>query len=233
MQIPLRILIGVLVLAAAGYGLFYLLGDKTPAAQQTAVATTTEVRVEAKEYAETGTDYKIQIKYPSVGIPRIDQQIETELKESADELKAQAVADEAGKMGFATYEFSSDFSADEIYVSDALISIPVTTSWYTGGAHGLPMRIVYNYDRKTLRELTLDDAISLTGLSLEQIASRALAKLTADYGEESIFAEGAEAKPSNYKTFRIDADEVIFIFQPYQAAPYAAGMPEIALKRVK
>ena len=99
-----------------------------------------------------------------------------------------------------------------------------------GGAHGLPIVVGLNYDAATGRELTQDDALRMTGLTLQQISTQALKELHQEFGE-SVFTEGAEPKSDNYRTFIVGPYNVTFIFQAYQVVAYAAGMPEVSFER--
>ena len=81
--------------------------------------------------------------------------------------------------------------------------------------------------------MTLGDALSLIGLSLEEMAAGAKRQLNERYSEMLIAPEGADALAENYSTFTISASAVTFIFQPYQVTAYAAGAPEVTFERVR
>ena len=113
------------------------------------------------------------------------------------------------------------------------MSARLIVSIYMGGAH--PVSLVYglNFDRATGRELTQEDALRMLDMSLEQVSAEAISELNAQFDEGVFFVEGAVAKPENYSTFAIDEGTVTFIFQPYQVAPYAAGVREVSFPRVR
>jgi hypothetical protein len=48
---------------------------------------------------------------------------------------------------------------------------------------------------------------------------------------DAFFEEGVRATAQNFGTFRIGRQDVTFVFNNYQVAPYAAGPQEVSFRR--
>lgn len=220
----------IFLLAATG---FFLWGNgaREEIATGPVQATTTRITVTTATISEETPDYSIDAKYPRFGIAAIDARIQAYIVEAVAALKSRAQEDEPAKNDFPQYLYSASF--DSVYVGESILSARLDTGDYTGGAHGLPHIYGVNFDRATGKELTLDDALKLMGLTLAQVATRAKAQLTTEYGDDLLAIEGADPTSDNYKAFYITKDSVVFIFQPYQVTAYAAGAPEVSIARVR
>lgn len=218
----------IIVLLTLGYAVV-----RSPAEQNNTVqnSTSTVVSVSTSTIQTETADYTVNADYPQFGIPAVDAAIKNVIVESMDSLTTLATKDQPAKNDFPKYAFDSTFTSP--YVSDDIVSVRIVTSMYTGGAHGMPSVFGMNFDRRTGRELAQDDALRMIGLSLEQIAAEAKRQLTEKYGGDIIAPEGADATPDNYQAFYITKDSVVFIFQPYQVTPYAAGAPEVSFPRTQ
>lgn len=185
------------------------------------VAVTTASINEDAEY------YSIQAEYPQFGIPALDGEIRGAVEVAVAGLKAQPA--NPSPHGIKN-EFSSTF--DSVYIGPDIVSVRLLLSQYTGGAHGLSVAVGVNYDRANKKLLTLDDALALTGKTLEQVSASALAQLNERYSEVQ-FPDGAAPAPENYAAFTVDAENVTFTFQQYQVEAYALGMPQVVIPRVR
>jgi len=179
--------------------------------------------------AEEGTDYSVGVEYPQFGDAAIDAQIRDAVAAAAAELKAQAAKDAPVSQGFRKYEFIGMYS--DVYIGPDIVSFRQVLAQDTGGAHPLPVVEGFNFDARTGRRLTLDDALAMAGLTLDTLAAGAKAQLAQQFDGDVMFPEGAVAKIENYGTFLISKDTVAFIFQPYQVEAYAAGTPEVSFAR--
>lgn len=221
------VIAAILVVLGGGYALYKGL-TRLPAVSQilpgVQVATATE-----REDAEA---YTIEAKYPQFGLASIDADIKAVIENAVTEFKNDTAAGQPPPDSAVTqYEFQSMF--DSAYVGADVVSAKLIVSTYMGGAH--PNAAIYglNYDRETGNQLTLDDALSMVGLTLEEVAERAKAELSTKLGSDIISPEGFDPTPENYSTFTVSPDEVTFIFQVYQVAPYAAGPQEVSFDRIK
>ena len=186
------IIAAILVVLGGGYALYKGL-TRLPSVSQilpgVQVATATE-----RENTDT---YTIDVKYPQFGIASIDADIKAAVEGAVTEFKNDSNAGPPPPDSAVTqYEFQSMF--DSAYVGADVVSAKLVVSTYMGGAH--PNAAIYglNYDRETGNQLTLDDALSMIGLSLEEVSERAKAELStieAMGGNLSLVAEFPDRKP--------------------------------------
>ncbi len=203
-------------------------------ADQTAVNTHSETPEEEPHVSlsvvpvrEETDQYSINAQYPQFGLPVADRRIKKTVEDAISSFKANA--SQAGG-GPVQYDFTSLF--DSLYAGEDFVSVELVISEYLGGAHPGAQFIGFTFDGETGEELSLNDVLALTGLSLEQVAEAARRELSEKLGE-AFFEEGAAASSENYGTFVVDADSVTFVFQEYQVAPYAAGPQKISFDRVQ
>jgi hypothetical protein len=224
MQKILLLVLLVIALSALGYYLYAspntLRSDNPSDTPATAIS-------ETKTIKETADAYTIDVAYRHVGNAAIDSQIDAEVNAVIAAFKKDAGEYEP-QPGMPPYTLSGEFS--DVNISADIVSERVDFYQDTGGAHGLPIALTLNYDAHTGRKLELNDALSLIGLTLDQVSAQSLAKLKAEFGE-SVFTDGAAPRSENYGTFIIDMTDVTFIFQAYQVVAYAAGMPEVTFDR--
>lgn len=227
----IAILIGIVLVAGAIAILLFGDQGREELVATDQQATSTPITVATSTIFEESLDYQIDAEYPRFGIPAIDSKIQARIVAGVASLKSQASEDQPAKNDFPQYQYAANFGS--VYIGDSIISVRFDTGDYTGGAHGLPYIFGMNFDRASGRELTLDDALALTGRTLTQIATEAKTKLTTQLGDDILDITGADARTENYAAFYITKKDVVFIFQPYQVAPYAAGAPEVAIPRVR
>lgn len=177
---------------------------------------------------EDTADYSIDVTYRHLGIPSVDAQIDARVADAVAAFKNDATQAGPHEDGFPPYTFGGE--AADTFTGGDIVSERVNLYQYTGGAHGLPIVLTFNYHAGTGKEVTLDEALALTGLTLGEVSDRALAQLAQEYGE-SVFTDGAKPRAENYSTFIVSPYKVTFIFQAYQVVAYAAGMPEISFAR--
>ena len=185
----------------------------------------TAMRV-ATEFDDTSA-YRIEARYPPFGNPTLDAKI----KAAVDGAIAEFKSIPPPTSGSATLKNEFFGSFDSVYAGSDVVSVELLLSQDTGGAHPNTVVVGVTVDPKTGRELTLEDALTLTGMSLEKIAAESLAQVQAKLGADGMFADGANPKPENYSAFLIGSGTVTFVFQNYQVAPYAAGMQEVSFPR--
>ena len=201
------------------------MGDaKIEAAPQTAEITTATEREIAEMYA-------IEARYPQFGIPAIDAEIKAVVEEAIAQFKKDAAEGPPPGSAVPRYEFAS--AVDFAYVGADIVSVELVVSTYLGGAHGISFVTGLNFEKSSGRKLTLDDALALTGLTLQETAAKAKAELGQKLGSDVIAPEGADPTIENYGTFLVGADNVTFVFQVYQVGPYAAGPQKISFPRVQ
>ena len=217
----------VLVLLAIAALIFARAPHLAPLPETTATSTGAAQMTMQAIHEDTAV-YTINAKYPQFGIPAVDTAIKADLDQALTEFRAYPA--NPPDSAVAKNEFNSDVGA--AYVGPDLVSVSLEISEYTGGAHPNTVYDGINVDLTSGKRLTLDDALSLIGQTLQQVASSSEAQLKPALGD-AMFEEGFAPTPDDYATFLIDKDHVTFIFQNYQVAPYAAGPQQAVFKRVK
>lgn len=226
-------LIALVVLVGVAYAV-YLFAPRAPEASipsdagtGTATDQGTETKV-ADVYDSTAT-YRVEAHYPQFGIPAADEKVKAVVEKAIAEFKAYPT--NPPDSSTPQNEFSGSFSST--YVGPDVVSVALSFSEDTGGAHPNTVVVGVNVDRKTGEELALDDVLAMVGKTLQQVADDSLVQLKAELGEDLIFPDGAKPVSENYATFLVSKDRVTFIFNNYQVAPYSSGRQNVWFKRVK
>ena len=124
-----------------------------------------------------------------------------------------------------------DFSVGGVTVRGSVISVFMESYSYEGGAHGMPGRANYLFDKTTGKETTLASLISISEEELNQKV-RGLFQEQVKGNTEGFF-EDAEETLNNKKDFidnyYFSEDGVVFYATPYEIAPYAAGYTEVTV----
>lgn len=210
-----------------GYGVYRMATEPRVSKETSIEIASTTIQVRTEKISEDQPDYSIDVEYPQFGIPSVDAEIMQAVDGAVQEIKVQAAKDKPSSEGFRKYELFG--SVERTHVGNE-ISASIILSQDFGGAHPLPIALTFNFTRAG-NEITLDNALSMIGKTLPQLAAQAKTKLNAEYEGSIISIEGADAKAENYATFEISDTAVTFIFQPYQVTAYAAGMPEVTFPR--
>lgn len=222
---PLIGIIAVVVIAAGAY----LVWSRTPVSQDVVARGTPVVMdMQTATVSEETENYTITGEYPIFGVPEIDAAIEEVVDNAIASFKAYPSdtpsVDSIPKN-------SQDISYDSVYTGSDYVSVELLVSEYTGGAHPNTVIIGANVMPNGTK-VTLDDALALIGKSLKEVASETDAELKLRL-ENAYFADGSAPIAENYSTFLINESSVIFVFNPYQVGPYAAGPQEVAFDRVR
>lgn len=217
-------LISIAAVALLGLGAYVVL-TYTPAGSA-APATTSFATSTVSEKTDA---YTIDAQYPQFGIPSIDAQIEKIETDAIADLKAQPQAPHDTEL--AQNSFYGRF--DSPYVGTDYVSVELTLSDYTGGAHPITAFQGLVFDRKTGKRLMLDDILLLIGKTLSEVSSSSASSLAGQLKENFLFPEGAAPTSENYSSFILDASSVTFIFQQYQVAPYAYGPQRVSFTRLR
>lgn len=104
---------------------------------------------------------------------------------------------------------------------------------FTGGAHGLEVPVTFTFDRTTGKQILLADLFAPEANYLERLSTIARSDLPAIIGEYTVpefVADGTEPRDNNFETFYLEGDTLVFLFPPYQVAPYVVGTVELPIK---
>lgn len=119
------------------------------------------------------------------------------------------------------------------YLDDNYVCIRTDGYEYSGGAHGMPYRDYFVFDRKSGARLSLADIVENPVEELQAMVGKAFRKLA----EETSFSfeapeelEFIVSDSISYETpFFLTEEGIAFFYTPYEIAPYAAGFPEVVI----
>jgi hypothetical protein len=118
------------------------------------------------------------------------------------------------------------------FAATRLISVVVDTYQYTGGAHGNPAYVVFTFgviETKATR-LALGDLFRPEAPYRRFVSDAVIKKLQRD--ERAAFVRNGQVKnltPLQLERFVVDQDGLVFLIDPYEVAPYAAGRFQVKL----
>lgn len=143
------------------------------------------------------------------------------------------VAQEAKKghesLGYPTGKYQAITEGKVLYNKNDLLAISLNYYQYTGGAHGISYQEVFNIDLRSGNILSLQD-IFKPGSNYKRIIDREI-KHQISRNPENFFPEGEGGFQtiSNKQSFLLKDNYLIFYFQPYEIACYAAGIVEFKI----
>ena len=124
-----------------------------------------------------------------------------------------------------------DYSVGGVVVRGSIISVFMESYTYEGGAHGMPGRINYLFDKTTGKETALASLISISEEELNEKVRGLFQEHVKDNIEE-FFGDAGETlnnKTDFIDNFYFTEDGVVFYTTPYEIAPYAAGYTEVTV----
>jgi Protein of unknown function (DUF3298)/Deacetylase PdaC len=121
---------------------------------------------------------------------------------------------------------SNEVSYDVALANNDFISLTLNNYTFTGGAHGGTSSSTINYDLKNNRELALADIFEPNSNYLKVISDYSIADLSkrlTDMSDEEWIGRGAGAEADNFASWNLTKKGLMFTFDQYQVAAYAAG----------
>lgn len=140
--------------------------------------------------------------------------------------------DRNDKQKRAWYEYHYNVTSDTKKGREGVTIYSATIDYYEGGAHGINQRLAMNFDNATGQLLMLDDVFvpgyqhKLCELLLEALTDKVEAKDTDELKAKGYLCAMDMFAPEN---FELGDDAVIFIYNPYEIAPYAEGIIELVI----
>ena len=126
--------------------------------------------------------------------------------------------------------------------NDAVISVLLHITGFTGGAHGYDTMLSFNYDVAAKKPVVLADVYAHDPNFLKTISSEVRDRLSAQLSDngtldpivEGMIADGTAPVAANFKTFTLSQDtggarSITFYFAQYQVAPYVYGQPQVTI----
>lgn len=206
-------------------------------------ATTPTADVGTVDQASTDR-YRYDVQYPALA-PR-DAKLVAAMRAYGEQRKREFLAAAEGAPRSADTEFVPwelrlrfDVRAD----TDDFLSVVATGDAYSGGAHGNPLIASFVLHRTSGRVVTMADLFvdaedgerALGEYARRELVTRRSATRPLDDGEQRWLKDGTAPRAENYAVFTIDGDGarpargIVLIFPPYQVAPYADGVIEVAV----
>ncbi|MFF2157402.1 stalk domain-containing protein [Paenibacillus chitinolyticus] len=197
------------------------------------------VQVTTKEIKEDSPELSVDLQIPVIQGMK-DTQYQDELNDiiyrhamkDVEAVRTQAQRDLAAANGSAS-ELAMPYSVDliaEVSASGGLedanrMSLRVTTSVYTGGAHGMPRVDTYNVlNAEEAQKIELKD---LFGDNYKAIIDKQISQEIAKHPDD--FFEDAFSGITDTQSFQIRDGKGVIVFSPYDIAPYAAGIQEFSI----
>lgn len=189
---------------------------------------------------EETSAYEITAHYPEFsGLPIYENEINSLIRELINgEINSYKTdLDEAASFDkTATGIFNSDTSV--ILENSQIISVRFNISTYmSGAAHPFNYVKGLNIDVSKGQKLTLDEIFSRDYLNIisdltrtKLLQDRAKAQEDPlDQQQEQWIREGTEPRTENFSAFVLGAQDITIFFNPYQVAPYAAGIIDVSI----
>ncbi len=157
------------------------------------------------------------------------------LRLSADLRGEEAINDHKNNSSLAAY-----YEVQEIvlaHVCEKSVSYTIRSTVYSGGMHAQDSDTTLNFDAQTGKQLSLDDIFDVTAdIYLPRLHAEILRiidaeKLTAEPTEFLYYENYAEVLSANFFTDKwyLTDDTLYLIYQPYEIAPYTAGVITFAV----
>ncbi|MGG6432883.1 DUF3298 and DUF4163 domain-containing protein [Anoxybacillus sp. D401a] len=118
---------------------------------------------------------------------------------------------------------------DVTYNEHGILSIPMTLYSYTGGAHGMTVKVPNNFDFHTGKSLQLSDLFKKGTKYKQVIIDEVIAQIKK---ENDLYFDNAIAvvqKMTNDQPYYITKDGIVVYYGLYEIAPYAAGIREFLI----
>ena len=178
--------------------------------------------------------YKVTINYPVVeSEPLLNAQLAQIVQQKLQDFNKMFFVAETPAY---PYGLELSIDSDSIYEDTAYISFFLTIYQYTGGAHGTTTLIPVTYSKQTKKLLSLEELVKPTRKDwLSALSTEARKQLSAQVkkgkltSSDDCITQGTEPTQENFDLFKLEKNSVRFVFEQYQVAPYASGMPEIVV----
>ena len=233
------ILLILAILGGGGY-LIYSSLPKTPVESpiETPVSepvNNSEITVSEKSDSEESDIYEISIQYPVLkGLPKeINTRANQTIEQRIDTIVSDFKKNNAPEPGVLLPEKNSlDIRFNKnITVTDKTVTIVLNISDYFGGAaHPNSYASPVTVSRTTGLLVSPKDFFK-TGTNYIGILSQKAKPVLQGRLKDDFVVAGAEAKSENYEHIYLTNEHVVVIFNPYQVAPYAAGIQEVKIPR--
>ena len=130
------------------------------------------------------------------------------------------------------YEYHYNITGEAHEGREGITVYTATIDYYEGGAHGINQRLVMNFDNETGKLLTLSD-VFIPGYeqALNDLLQKALIEKVDAKDIDDLHAKGYLYSMDMFapENFVMGEDNITFIYNPYEIAPYAMGLVELTI----
>ena len=166
----------------------------------------------------------VDVVLPRTGAAPVDAR----LRVTADELVAQARAAELPPGTPWTREVFGEY--ESFRAGGSVWSFLLTYGLFVGGAHPFPVVETHVFDLSDGRPLTFGDVFMDDPASVEALASYVVADLVNRQGLDADWVAGAFGDPGKaLSRFVLRESGPLFVFPPYEVAPYVVGTVTVPL----
>ncbi len=168
---------------------------------------------------------EIEIRYPVLGRERPDADIAAWAAQLADNFERDYAEEGLPRM---PYELRASYALTR--PSPHVVSVIWEVSSYTGGAHGNLDMVTASYLVDTGEPVDLHDLFGDLDAALRIMSAHAYRRLSDTLGgmrDEEMLRNGTMPDADNFASFALTPEGVRVFFQPYQVAPWAAGVQQV------
>lgn len=190
---------------------------------------------------EENSRYTIQVDYPElqgVSAPGVQEKVNGAIRAQVYNQIAAFQSANASNLPLGDIELRSSFdgSFDVSLLTRSFLSALMTYSDYSAGAaHPTSYSVAMNYDLKTGKEVTMVELMQDLEPSngyMDRLGEYLTKDLVRQFGgvEDSkggIVPDGTFSNSADYGNFTVSKDGFTVHFDPYEVAPYAAGLPKV------
>ncbi len=183
-------------------------------------------QVKKETITDTTKGYEITAAYPVTKGATITDLLKTFVEKQIDSFKADTSA--AGELPEGYRAMTLDVTYEEVRNANA-DNYTFQSYSDTGGAHGLTATTTFTFT-KTGEQVSVEDLFTngLQGIgTIADIVQKELKNR--EFADAAWIEEGAAPTEDNYRNFIVEEGSVTFIFDPYQVAPYAAGIQRVTV----
>lgn len=134
----------------------------------------------------------------------------------------------------AWYEYRYKLTTETRHNQHGTLTYLAHLDYYEGGAHGISQLIAMNFDTGSGNLLTLDNILA-EGYeqSLNELLLKALMEKTGAKSEEQLHEQGFLNATTIFapENFILGSDDITFIYNPYEIAPYDKGQTLLTIER--
>lgn len=132
----------------------------------------------------------------------------------------------------AWYEYRYSITTETKHERSNTLTYLATIDYYEGGAHGINQLIIMNFNTTDGQQLTLSD-LFIPGYEqqLNELLLNALMEKTGTTTMEQLHEKGYLFAMNIFppENFILGKDDITFVYNPYEIAPYAMGKTELTL----